>query len=105
MNTDYTDPSTIDVAVVCGNINHDFKRRGHHWDNSLSWPNVTVKALADEIERLNQMTERCGICGERGKTIEMYGPHPERSQRNEWGGSGDFSPVPWCKDCTNQRTA
>ena len=102
--TDYTDPSTIDVDEVRANINHDFAMRGHTWTDRLSWPNVTVKALADEIERLTAMTERCGLCGERGKTIEKYGPHPERSQRLPDGRNGDWSPVPWCEECSEQRT-
>lgn len=50
--TDYTDPSTIDVDVVIGNINHAHRIRGHMWTDERSWPNVTVKALADEVERL-----------------------------------------------------
>jgi hypothetical protein len=50
--TDYTDPSTIDVDEVCANINHAFKMRGEQWTDQLSWPNITVKALADEIARL-----------------------------------------------------
>lgn len=52
MTTDYTDPATIDVDVVIGNINHAHRMRGHTWTDERSWPNVTVKALADEIERL-----------------------------------------------------
>lgn len=50
--TDYTDPATIDVDEVCANINQAFKVRGGQWTDQLSWPNVTVKALADEIGRL-----------------------------------------------------
>ena len=47
--TDYTDPSTIDVDIVLGEINNAFKMRGDTWTDRLSWPNITVKALADEI--------------------------------------------------------
>lgn len=50
--TDYTDPSTIDVDEVCNNINRAFTIRGDQWTDQLSWPNITVKALADEIARL-----------------------------------------------------
>lgn len=50
--TDYTDPTTVDVDTVIGNINHDHRTRGHKWDKRPSWPNVTVKALADEVLRL-----------------------------------------------------
>lgn len=50
--TDYTDPTTIDVDEVVANINHDYEMRGDTWTNRLSWPNVTVKAMADEIEDL-----------------------------------------------------
>lgn len=50
--TDYTDPTTIDVDTVLGEINNAFDRRGSLWDDSLSWPNITVKALADEVARL-----------------------------------------------------
>jgi hypothetical protein len=57
MSTDYTDPSTIDVDVVIGNINHAHRVRGHLWTDERSWPNVTVKALADEVERLRAALE------------------------------------------------
>ena len=50
--TDYTDPRTIDVGVVRGEIDQAFKARGHTWTDRLSWPNVTVKALADRITQL-----------------------------------------------------
>lgn len=52
VRTDYTDPSTIDVDVVIGEINHAYRMRGHTWTDRLSWPNVTVAALAAEVERL-----------------------------------------------------
>lgn len=50
--TDYTEPSTIDVAEVCANIHMAYEVRGHRWSNELSWPNVTVKAMADRIAEL-----------------------------------------------------
>lgn len=49
VRTDYTDPSTIDVDTVLSEINQAFKMRGKNWTKDLSWPNVTVKALADEV--------------------------------------------------------
>lgn len=57
-DTDFTDPATIDVDTVIGNITHDFKVRGKTWTDRLSWPNITVKALADEVTRLR------GLLGE-----------------------------------------
>jgi hypothetical protein len=81
------------------------------YDNSLarvaevmaSVRDGAVAELRAEVERLARMTTRCGICGERGKPIKMHGPHPVRSQRNEFGSQGDWSPVPWCEDCANNR--
>ena len=58
--TDYADPNTIDVDTVLGNINHDFKMRGKSWTDRLSWPNVTVKALADEVVRVRAEAEESG---------------------------------------------
>lgn len=52
--TVYTDPSTIDVDEVIANITHDFNMRGDTWTDRLSWPNVTVLALAEEIQRLRE---------------------------------------------------
>lgn len=54
----YTEPSSIDVDVVMGSINHDYNKRGDTWTSKLSWPNITVKALADEIETLRAMLRR-----------------------------------------------
>lgn len=58
MKTDFTDPSTIDVDVVIGNIHGAYRARGHLWTDERSWPNVTVKALADEVLRLRRENER-----------------------------------------------
>lgn len=52
--TSYTDPDTIDVDTVVGNITHGFQVRGHLWDEEPVWPNVTVLALANEIVRLRR---------------------------------------------------
>ena len=52
MGTNYTNPSTVDVDTVIGEINHAYEARGRMWDDRATWPNVTVKALADEVERL-----------------------------------------------------
>jgi hypothetical protein len=52
VTTDYTDPRTIDVDEVLANINMAFRLRAHTWTDEPTWPNVTVKALADEIGRL-----------------------------------------------------
>jgi hypothetical protein len=58
--TDYTDPATIDVNVVIGNITHAFRVRGHTWDDRPSWPNVTVMALAVRVEQLGDaLREAC----------------------------------------------
>lgn len=54
MLTDYRDPSTIDVDEVIANINHYYARDGQKWTEKPDWPNVTVKALADEITRLRK---------------------------------------------------
>lgn len=51
-SADYTDPSTVDVDTVIGNINSEFRQRGHRWTDRLSWPHVTVKALADKVEQV-----------------------------------------------------
>lgn len=51
--TNYTDPTTIDVGEVIANITHDYRMRGHTWTDRLSWPNVTVMALAAEVRRLS----------------------------------------------------
>lgn len=58
--TDYKDPTTIDVDEVIANINHDYKLRGKDWTDRLSWPNVTVKALADEVVRVRGEAEESG---------------------------------------------
>jgi hypothetical protein len=50
--TDYTDPATIDVNEVIANISHDYRMRGQTWTDHLSWPNVTVMALANEVQAL-----------------------------------------------------
>lgn len=50
--TDFTDPTTIDVDEVVANINNAYRFRGNKWDDRPVWPNVTVKALADEVVRL-----------------------------------------------------
>jgi hypothetical protein len=58
--TDYTDPATIDVGEVIANIKHAAKLRGHTWDDRLSWPNVTVLALAIQVEQLGDaLREAC----------------------------------------------
>lgn len=63
--TDYTDPTTIDVDEVCANINQAFKVRGERWTDERTWPNVTVKALADEIEQLRmRVTTAREVLGE-----------------------------------------
>ncbi len=47
--TDYTNPETIDIDIVIGEINRAFTNRGTLWDNKPMWPHVTVKALVNEI--------------------------------------------------------
>lgn len=59
--TQFNDPSTIDVDVVIGNINHDFKNHREHWTEAPAWPRVTVKALAEEIERLRVKLDQIGF--------------------------------------------
>jgi hypothetical protein len=76
--TDYTDPTTIDVDIVLGEINSAFNVRGHTWTDRLSWPHVTVKALADEIERLRNQAAEDIIW------ISGIGPIPEEGLRS-WG--------------------
>ena len=61
VQTDFTDPSTIDVDEVLANINHDYRMRGGSWSDRLTWPNVTVKALADEILRLRGLIEEAQL--------------------------------------------
>jgi hypothetical protein len=56
--TDYTDPSTIDVAEVCANITHAYRVRGHRWTDALSWPNITVAALAAALAASESARER-----------------------------------------------
>lgn len=52
--TDYTDPSTVDVDVVIGEITHAHRMRGDGWTDATSWPNVTVLALANEVTSLRR---------------------------------------------------
>lgn len=53
----YTDPATVDVDTVIAEIAHAFKTRRSSWTDRLSWSNVTVAALADEIKRLQADVE------------------------------------------------
>ena len=53
--TDFADPATIDVDEVMANINNSWTFRRMHWDETPTWPNVTVKALADEVQRLRYL--------------------------------------------------
>lgn len=55
--TDYTEPSTIDVDEVMANIDQSFRIRAHQWTDEPVWPNVTVKALTDEVRRLRADAE------------------------------------------------
>jgi hypothetical protein len=48
----YTNPDTVDLRAVRDVITHDYQVRGHLWGDHPQWPNITVKALVDEIERL-----------------------------------------------------
>lgn len=59
--TEYTDPSTIDVDVVRSEIDHSFRVKGHLWDETATWPNVTVKAMSDRIAELEQTSPNIQI--------------------------------------------
>lgn len=55
--TDYTNPATIDVDEVIGNIKMAQSLRADQWDDSPTWPNATVAALADEVVALRRELE------------------------------------------------
>jgi hypothetical protein len=65
--TDYTDPDTIDIDTVIGEIRHAHAMRGDKWTNTPSWPNVTVLALANEVVALRREMEFVELLCDGGK--------------------------------------
>lgn len=55
--TDYTNPATIDIDEVIANVKMAQSVRADKWDDTPSWPNVTVAALADEVTALRREIE------------------------------------------------
>jgi hypothetical protein len=70
--TDYTDPSSIDVDTVIGNIRSTPPALRQQWTADPSWPNVTVLALADEVVLLRRRLEFIEILCDGGK-LEVNG--------------------------------
>lgn len=79
--TDYTDPATIDVDEVIANITHAHKMRGDKWTSDLSWPNVTVLALANEVTALRRYMEFAETLCDGGKILVNGVPWREMFDR------------------------